>query len=139
MTHALAVHAKHVRCGHCRSNPRYLFLPRSHKWWYCLFFFLLDTIVGNMWIIHSDLSFCFLQDPISHMDFQLQLAKEMASKWAGRKHGYPKFAPFVPAAHGPQSMGKERGFCIVCGQRTNQACPGCHRHICKGACYWSIH
>jgi hypothetical protein len=46
-------------------------LARSHKWWHHLFFYMLDTIVANMWIIHSDLSFKFLQNPISHLNFQL--------------------------------------------------------------------
>jgi hypothetical protein len=63
------------------------------------------------------------------MDFQLQLAKELASKWVGRKHGYLSFAPFHPSAHGLKSMGKKRELCRVCGGRTNQACPGCHIHI----------
>lgn len=40
----------------------YSSLTRSHKWWHHLFFYLLGTTVCNTWIIHSDLSFRFLQD-----------------------------------------------------------------------------
>jgi hypothetical protein len=58
----------------------YSYLPRMHKWWHRLFFYMLDTTVSNMWIIHSDLSFRFLHDLIIHLDFQMQLAKELASK-----------------------------------------------------------
>jgi hypothetical protein len=117
----------------------YSCLTRSHKWWHRLFFYMLDSTVVNMWIIHNDLSFRFLQDPLTHMTFQLQLAKELAAKWARRKHGYSTFVPYKPCAHGPKSMGKKRGNCQVCGERTNQACPGCEVHICKGFCYWDNH
>jgi hypothetical protein len=87
----------------------YSCLTQSHKWWHRLFFYMLDTTVVNMWIIHSDLSFRFLTDPLTHMTFQLQLAKELAAKWGGRKHGYSTFAPYEPRAHGPKSMGKKKG------------------------------
>jgi hypothetical protein len=47
----------------------YSYLTRSHKWWHRLFFYMLDSTVGNMWIIHSDLSFRFLMEPLIHMAF----------------------------------------------------------------------
>jgi hypothetical protein len=66
----------------------YSCMTRLHKWWHRLFFYMLDTIVANMWIIHSNLSFWFLHEPLTHMAFQLQLAKNLAAKWSGRKHKY---------------------------------------------------
>jgi hypothetical protein len=87
----------------------YSYLTRSHKWWHCLFFYMLDTTVYNMWIVHSDVSFRFLHNPITHLSFILLLAKELSKPWAGRKHGYSIFAPHIPAAHGPKSVGKKRG------------------------------
>jgi hypothetical protein len=114
----------------------YSCLTRSHKWWHRLFFYMLDTTICNMWIIHSDLSFRFLQEPLTHQNFQLQLAKDLASTWKGRKLGYSIFSPYIPSAHGPKRRGKKRGNCRICGQRTNQWCPGCQGHTCKGNCYW---
>jgi hypothetical protein len=70
---------------------------------------MLDTTVVNMWIIHCDLSFHFLTDPITHIDVQLQLATALASKWATHKHGFSTFAPDFPTAHGPKNMGKKMG------------------------------
>jgi hypothetical protein len=92
-----------------------------------------------MWIIHSDLSFQFLHDPITHMEFQLQLAKESASKWAGWKHGYSTFIPAHHSIHGLKSMGKKEVYVGVWREHTNQACLGCQVHICKGSCYWDNH
>jgi hypothetical protein len=75
----------------------YSCLTQSHKWWHRLFFYMLDTTVVNMWIIHSDLSFRFLTDPLTHMTFQLQLAKELAPCTWAEKHGQKKgvIAEFV--------------------------------------------
>jgi hypothetical protein len=117
----------------------YSCLTRSHKWWHRFFFYMLDTMVTNMWIIHSDVSFRFLEEPMTYMCFQLQLGHQLASKWAGRKLGYSIFAPLHRATHGPKSMGKKRGRCRVCKAHTNQACPGCQGHICDELCYWDIH
>jgi hypothetical protein len=88
----------------------YTTITRTHKWWHRLFFYMLDTTIVNMWIIHSDLSFRFLLEPMTHLDFQLQLAKDLASKWAGRKHGYSTFFPYHRLAHGPKSMGKKEVY-----------------------------
>jgi hypothetical protein len=76
---------------------------------------------------------------MTHLCFQLQLEKELASNWARRKHGYSIFAPLHPVAQGQKSMGKKRGRCRICKARTNQACPGCQGHICNGDCYWDNH
>jgi hypothetical protein len=113
----------------------YTTITLSHKWWHRLIFFLLDTTVCNMWIIHSNISFRFLSDPLIHFALQLQLAKDLSLKWSGRNRGYSIFAPTIVAVHGPKSRGKKRGNCSICGCRTNQWCPGCHRHICKENCY----
>jgi hypothetical protein len=64
-----------------------------------VFYFLLDTIICNMWIVHSDLSFRFLIEPMAHLGFQMQLAKALASKWAQCKHGYSTISLYILAAH----------------------------------------
>jgi hypothetical protein len=93
----------------------YSCLTRSHKWWHRLFFYMLDNTVCNMWIIHSDLSFRFLIDPLTHQNFQLQLAKNLTARWTGKKHGYSILSPFPRLAHGPKSRGKKRDNCCLCG------------------------
>lgn len=118
----------------------YSCLTRSHKWWHRIFCYLLDTVVVNSWIIHSDLSFRFVRDPLSHIAFQLKLAQELSAKWGGRKLCFSKFSPLFPGVHGSQGMGKQRKKCRTCGDRTNQMCPGCDgAFICNNPCYWTCH
>jgi hypothetical protein len=117
----------------------YSTLTRSHKWWHRIYFFMLDTTISNMWIVHSDISFRFLQDPMTHLNFQLQLARDLAKPWSGRNQGYSIFSANVASAHGPKSMGKKRGNCLICGRITNQFYPGCRGHIYKSDCYWDTH
>jgi hypothetical protein len=50
----------------------------TQKWWHRLFFFL-DTIVVNMWKLHSRRSSILETRPLSHKSFQLRLAKVLAS------------------------------------------------------------
>lgn len=61
----------------------YSCITQSHKWWHRLFSYMLDTTINNMWIIHSDLRFRFLEEPLTHLSFQLQLANELSSILAG--------------------------------------------------------
>jgi hypothetical protein len=117
----------------------YSCLTRSHKWWHRVFYFLLDTTVCNMWMLYSDLSFRFLIEPMTYLGFPMQLVKALASKWARHKHGYSTISPYILTAHGLKSMGKKRAHCRFYGARTNQACPRCQVHMCKGFCYWDYH
>lgn len=95
----------------------YKMLSKSHKWWHRLFYFLLDTTIENSWIMHSNLSFKFFENPMSHLDFYLQMANSLASKWPHECQGYSKFNPDYPRAHGLLSMGIDRKACQVCKRR----------------------
>lgn len=55
----------------------YSTLPKTHKWWHCLFFFLLDTSMVSAWLIHC----AFAKDTnvaaLTHLEFRLRLAEEL--------------------------------------------------------------
>ena len=89
----------------------------------------------KMWIIHSELSFRYLQEPMTHFSFQLQLTKDLFVEWIGRKYEYLTFSPYIASTHGRKSMRKKHGNCQISGKRTNHASLGCHIHICKGSCF----
>jgi len=59
----------------------------SHKWWNHLFYFLIDTSVVNMWILHKE----FLKrkgcedESLSHFNFIVELCKALTKKWVNQK------------------------------------------------------
>ena len=67
----------------------YSFYIHSHKWWHCIFFFLLNLIVVNIYIIHLH---CFeilccewrQQTPMTYLRFKLGLCHVLLNGWAIR-------------------------------------------------------
>lgn len=66
---------------------------QSQKWQHQIFFFLLDNIIVDAWIIQSDVIFRLLKEPFTHFSFLLQLAKNLSAQWRNQKHGYSMFSP----------------------------------------------
>lgn len=94
-------------------SGRYDALTKSHKWWHQIFNFQLDTTVVNPWITHCNLSFRFLQNTLSHLEFHMQIAKALASTWRERSLGFSKFANDFPRAHMTWCMeNKRHGPCL---------------------------
>jgi hypothetical protein len=55
---APSVHKEHERCGNRRSAPWCIFMfDKEPQVVAPPFFYMLDTTVCNMWIVHSDVSF----------------------------------------------------------------------------------
>ena len=48
---------------------------RTHKWWYQIFFFLLDMIVINIFIIYLGKCKRQLNKPINHLQFMVELCE----------------------------------------------------------------
>ena len=117
----------------------YSLLSKSHKWWHRVFDFLLDTTFINSWIVHSEVSYWHGVEPLTHLDFHLQLAQQLGASMLGPRLCTSTVSPLEPRAHGTLTS-KKRRVCIVCGVRTNKTCPGCTGlFICEGKCYFSIH
>jgi hypothetical protein len=60
---------------------------RSRKWWHRIFFFLLDMIVVNMFIIYvaaCKTSFAHPRKPMPHLQFRAQLCGALLRNWEGR-------------------------------------------------------
>jgi hypothetical protein len=63
----------------------------------------------------------------------------LVAPWASRKPGYSIFSPYIASAYGPKNKHKKKRNCCIYGQCTNQWCPSCHNHICKGPYHSSNH
>jgi hypothetical protein len=64
---------------------------RSHKWWHRIFFFLLDMMIVNMYIIYLAHVKNSWQGriPMTHLQFKVGLCKALLDSWE-RKNSIPK-------------------------------------------------
>jgi hypothetical protein len=86
---------------------------RTHKWWYRIFFFLLDTIVVNMYIIY--LAECKMRSKssITHLQFRVELWETLLQQWRSIK------APKPPC---------QRGYCYTVFTELRKPCVVCNSH-----------
>jgi hypothetical protein len=59
----------------------YSTLNRIHKWWHKIFFFLLDMIVVNTFIIYLAECKRPSKKPISHLQFRVKLCEALLQQW----------------------------------------------------------
>jgi hypothetical protein len=117
---------------------------QSHKWWHCVWNFLLDMTVVNMYITY--LSILARQHvkkrPMTHLQFKTTLCAALTLNWEGRQvwdheirlTNRPTFC--MPSYH------KTRRYCVVCKvKKTNFFCyqHGCRFMCFKRGCYQIAH
>jgi hypothetical protein len=59
---------------------------RSHKWWHCIFFILLDMTVVNIFIIYVTARKTFFvhrRKPMTHLQFMTELCGALLRNWEG--------------------------------------------------------
>jgi hypothetical protein len=62
---------------------------RIHKWWHRIFFFLLNMIVVNIYIIY--LAECKMRSkpPVTHLQFRVELCEVTLQQWRSMKTSEP--------------------------------------------------
>jgi hypothetical protein len=133
----------------------------SHRWWLYVFFYLLEVVIINSFILDS-------QQPgertyKTHAEFRLALSLYLVRQGTSRKHPLPmqpksnKFTRLVESLAGDSDSEREerkevlihchenrpspKGACSVCSYRTTWFCPKCVKFMCspiKRAC-WKEH
>jgi hypothetical protein len=93
---------------------------RSHKWWHCIFYFLLDMTIVNMYIMYlSILGRQRLRKvPITHLQFRTELCHALIQNWNRRDRGERPILANVPVVCCP-SYNRKRRKCFLCGKKTN--------------------
>jgi hypothetical protein len=93
---------------------------RSHKWWHCIFYFLLDMTIVNMYIMYlSILGRQRLRKvPITHLQFRTELCHALLQNWNRRDRGERPILANVPVVCCP-SYNRKRRKCFLCGKKTN--------------------
>lgn len=124
---------------------------QSKKWWYRLFYYLLDTALANSWILynssrnHGELS-------------ELEYLKQLALALIGTVPKHDKVQPqpkkkkgqlvvplrFTAGNHWPKNVKKQRQ-CQHCarsgsnGPRSRYICKACNVHLCINSCFERYH
>jgi len=58
---------------------------QSHKWWHQIFFFLLDMVVMNCYILYEAICEKLQQDPIYQINFHLTLVEPLCKLWIKKR------------------------------------------------------
>ena len=132
----------------------YSFLHKSVKWWRKVFFWFLEVVVVNSYIIHKELALERSERPIRHIQYRrqliLSLSEPIRTTAVPRRSG-PRSAQRVerlqPAKHFLQK-GEKRRDCVVCSDRqggtrhlTHYQCATCSDNpfLCPSECFEAYH
>ena len=121
---------------------------RSKKWWFRLFYYLVDISVVNSHVIISETPNVAA---ISSKNFVIEVARELMSSYSSRKRS-PNTSASVPPSicycerHFPAKCEKT-GQCLICGlsgerKRTIFGCKDCSKdfiHLCPVPCFKVFH
>jgi len=116
---------------------------RAVKWWHRYFWYLIDVCVVNSYILYKYKSEKEGRDPLSHLDFLLELIVKFTK--------YEKVSELriirTNLTQGSLIRTGKRGDCSVCSKRKRSdekeigkrrrsrfQCPSCHKFICLGNC-----
>jgi hypothetical protein len=106
---------------------------RTHLWWHRVFFFLLDMMVVNMFIIYLAECKRRVQRPVSHLQFRVKLCEALLQNW--KPQGYSAH-PLSRSYCYPIFM-ELRKPCVVCnGPRVLPVvwpkiyCTRCNKYMC---------
>jgi hypothetical protein len=124
---------------------------RSKKWWYRLFYYLLDTSLANSYILYKK---SLNHIDVSELEYLKNLALSLIGTVSVRDQVQPrsrstKVAVSVPPRvstgnHWPV-LTKNQKACVQCAtpgkrpRRSNYLCEGCNVHLCINKCFKRYH
>ena len=133
----------------------YSFLHKSVKWWRKIFFWLLEVMVINAYIIYKELARRRGERPITHLAFRRKLIESLSepirssastSARPGSRASH-HLERLQPVRHYPQK-GRKRRDCVVCSDRengprhlTHYQCATCPDNpvLCPDTCFKAYH
>jgi DNA excision repair protein ERCC-6 len=124
---------------------------QSHKWWFRLFYYLLDTALANSYILYNQSS---NHSKISEIDYLKKLAisligtqpmEERVLRRSQRKKPKVEIRPrLTTGGHWPM-LSKKVQKCVQCappkqkGPRSKYICEACEVHLCVDKCFKRYH
>lgn len=82
-----------------QKRKYYTVARKSMKWWYYLFWFLLDTTIVNSFIIMTVTNFPAMQRAQTLRDFKMKLIEQVVRDFSTRKRAIAVEEPFYEHIH----------------------------------------
>lgn len=129
----------------------YHFLHRSVKWWRKVFFWLLEVIIVNSYVMHCEISKKKKEKPMTHLRYRQTiisiLSEGQITCSSSRQRSTPhRIERLRPTKHFLQKT-KKRRDCVVCSDRngtrhlTQYECQTCSNNpaLCPTDCFKQYH
>jgi len=114
---------------------------RSHKWWHRLLLFILDTSLGNAYILYrAHAVACRQKRVLSRVAFHYEVANSLCDSQVVPGRTGASFNRSDRGLHYSARHAKLRCKCVICGRKQIRYCPGCGgAYMCEGSCYLKVH
>lgn len=134
----------------------YHFLHRSVKWWRKTFFWLVEVVVVNAYVIHIERAKERREKPLTHMRFRQSIISSLsepqriscATAIRTRSSSHIHLERLRPGRHF-LNKGTKRRDCVVCSDRSPEGtrhltlfeCQTCSDHpaLCPSQCFEAYH
>ncbi len=129
----------------------YHFMHRSVKWWRKVFFWLLEVIIVNSYVIHCEVAKKKKEKPLTHMKYRQTIISILSEGQLSRSSPPHRSTPhrierLRQVKHFLQK-GRKRRDCVVCSDRsgtrhlTLYECQTCQNHpaLCPTTCFRLYH
>ena len=109
---------------------------RTHKWWHQLFYFLLNLITTNMYIMYMTLwkIHCGSERSLTHLQFLNEMCKALTQKWLRKNDLGMMDLLHVPTIHVP-IWKKLRRRCNLCKKKCQYYCYLCNYNF---LCFFKV-
>jgi len=114
---------------------------RSHKWWHRLLLFVLDTSLGNAYVLYKAHAIGTGQKQVmSRIEFHYSVANWWCDPEVQPGRTSASFNRQDSGLHYSAKHEKLRAKCIICRKKQIRYCPGCAgAYMCEGSCYIKVH
>ena len=92
----------------------YSIAKKSMKWWYYLFWFLLDTAIVNSFIIMTVTNFPSVQRPQTLRDYKMKLIEQLVGDFSTRKRTATATEGFYVHEHKRKKICGSKRTCLKC-------------------------
>lgn len=114
---------------------------RSHKWWHRLLLFVLNTSLGNAYILYkAHAEGCGQKRIMTRVEFHFEVASRLCESQVRLGRTGATFNRTDHGLHYSARHPKLRRQCVICRRKQIRYCPGCRgAYMCEGKCFIKVH